>query len=61
MKIETKPHNERIAEENRERVYRFFQDNPDAFKTDAMRALKMSYVTVCKHVQAINDGWKPGA
>lgn len=59
MKIEPKLHNERIADENRSKVFSFFLRNPDASKTDAMRALNLSYITVRKHVAAINDGWRP--
>lgn len=59
MKIKPKPHNDRISEENREKVFTFFAKNPSAFKTDAARDLRLSYVTVCKHVKAINDGWRP--
>lgn len=59
MKIKPKLHNERISDENRSKVFFFFAENPEASKTDAMRALNLSYVTVCKHVSAINEGWRP--
>lgn len=52
-------HKSAIAEENRRKVWEFFQAYPQACKIDAERALKLSPLTVRRHARAIRNGWTP--
>ena len=44
-----------VAEKNKQDVAEFFKDNPGSTKADCQRALKISYITVSKHVKALSE------
>ncbi len=44
-----------VAEENRAKVKTFFADNPDCSIADCQRQLNLTYITVRKHIDAINS------
>lgn len=48
-----------VSNENRLKVYRYFQDNPMALQKDAIEDLGIGPITIRKHIRAIEAGWTP--
>ena len=42
-----------IAEQNKKAVYKWFKENPESTITECYRALKLSYPTVRKNLNAL--------
>lgn len=49
-----------VGEENRKRVFEFFQQNPCHRNRDAAEELGLSVMAVGRHAKAIREGWRPG-
>ena len=48
-----------VGEENRKRVYLFFEKNPCARNIEAAIELNLSPLAVGRHARAIRLGWRP--